>query len=84
MLELTDSMREDIIKRAAILIAKMNAPKALLCAQDIAAICGIAIKGSSMQNMLASKDFPRPVMIGKREKRWYSGEVIRWLDAHQF
>ncbi len=84
MIEITESMREDIVKKSAALIAKASAPKALLSSEDIAALTGLTRKGTSMYNMLASKDFPRPVMIGTREKRWFSGEVFRWLENRQF
>lgn len=83
MIEITEQMKEDIVKKAATLIAKASAPKALLTIDDISKICGLASRGSTMQNMLAAKDFPRPIMIGTREKRWYSGEVFRWIASRQ-
>lgn len=79
-LEFTEDMKKDIAERSAALIARATAPKALLSLRDIEALTGFAYYGKTLQRMIREKDFPRPVMIGEREKRWFSGEVFRYLQ----
>ncbi len=80
---ITEDMRKDFIERSASLIARANAPKGLLSISDIAALTGFAVRGKTIQNTLASKDFPRAVLVGTREKRWLSSEVFRWLESRR-
>lgn len=82
-LPMTEKMQQEIVNRSAALIARASAPKALLSASDIAALTGFAFRGSVMQDMLSAKDFPRPVLVGSREKRWVSQEVFHWLSKRK-
>lgn len=82
-LPMTEKMQQEIIARSAALIARASAPQALLSASDIAALTSFAYRGSVMQDMLSAKDFPRPVMVGTREKRWVSRDVFHWLSKRK-
>lgn len=77
---MTDDMKKDIVERTSALIARASAPKALLSLKDIEALTGFPYYGKTLQGMIREKTFPRPVTVGKREKRWLSGEVFRWLE----
>lgn len=83
MIPMTDEMRKEIVERSATLIAKASAPKALLSMRDIEALTGFAYYGKTLQGMLREKSFPRPVVVGTREKRWFAGEVFRWLEKQR-
>lgn len=83
MIPMTDDMRKEIIERSAALIARASAPKALLSMKDLEELTGFAYNGTTMQNMIREKSFPRPVLVGIREKRWFSGEVFRWLEKRR-
>lgn len=80
---LTDDMKAAIIERSATLVAKASAPKALLSLRDIEALTGFAYNGHTMNQMVKDKDFPRAVLVGTRERRWFSGEVFRWLERRR-
>lgn len=81
--EITPDMREAIIQKSSTLIAKANAPKALLSIRDMCELTAFAYNGTTVQQMMKDPDFPAPVMVGKREKRWFSGEFFRFLQKFQ-
>lgn len=82
-LPLTDGMQKDIVERAAALIARASAPNALLSSTDLSSLTGFPYHGSTFQSMVKDPSFPRPIMVGTREKRWKSGEVFRWLERRR-
>ena len=75
-LAMSEEMQKQIIERAA-------APNALLSSTDLASLTGFPYHGSTFQSMVKDPSFPRPVMVGSREKRWKSGEVFRWLERRR-
>lgn len=80
---MSEEMQKQIIERAAALIARASAPKALLSTRDISALTGFPVNGTVFKDMIADKSFPRPVFIGEREKRWYAGEFFRWIERRR-
>jgi predicted DNA-binding transcriptional regulator AlpA len=78
-LAMSEEMQKQIIERAAALIARASAPNALLSSTDLASLTGFPYHGSTFKD----PSFPRPVMVGSREKRWKSGEVFRWLERRR-
>ena len=82
-LAMSEEMQKQIIERAAALIARASAPNALLSSTDLASLTGFPYHGSTFQSMGKDPSFPRPVMVGSREKRWKSGEVFRWLERRR-
>lgn len=82
-LAMSEEMQKQIIERAAALIARASAPNALLSSTDLASLTGFPYHGSTFQSMVKDPSFPRPVMVGSREKRWKSGEIFRWLERRR-
>lgn len=79
-LTLTENMKKEIVEKTSALIVRANTPKALLSSLDISALTGFPYNGSTFQSMVKDPTFPRPVMVGSREKRWFCEDVFRWLE----
>lgn len=79
-LTLTEEMKQDIVAKSAALIVRASTPRALLSTVDIATLTGFPYNGSTFQSMVKDPTFPRPVMVGSRERRWFSEDVFRWLE----
>ena len=82
-MELDERMQNQIIERVSALVSRVNARKGLLSTKDLAEITGFTYHGRTLQQMIRSPGFPSPIMIGTREKRWYSGEVFDWIDKQR-
>lgn len=80
---MTPAIQEAIIQQASALIARATSPKALLSVRDIEALTTFASRGKTVHDMIRDPSFPRAVMIGSREKRWFSGEVFSWLERRR-
>ena len=83
MLPITPEMQKSIIQSSASLIARVNSRKGLLSMKDLEMITGFSYHGTTLQQMIRAPGFPAPVMLGSREKRWYSGEVFDWIDRQR-
>ena len=81
---MTEQMKQDIVVRASSLIARAADPIGLLSLSDLEALTGFDKRGKTIHNMVTSYDFPRPVMVGTRENRWFSADVFRWLEQRRF
>ena len=82
-LPITDSMRKEIVEKSAALIARASAPKGLLSLSDISALTGFARTGTVVREMLKDPAFPKPIYLGGREPRYFSGEVFRYFDRRR-
>ncbi|KAA9005944.1 helix-turn-helix transcriptional regulator [Histidinibacterium aquaticum] len=38
---------------------------------------------SSIYDMMARGEFPKPVKIGRRAVAWREGDIVAWLNARQ-
>ncbi len=47
-------------------------------ALDLTGLCR-----SSLYNALAKKDFPEPVMLGKRAVGWRESDLMDWVQSRQ-
>ncbi len=82
-LTMTEDMQKEIVKKAADLIARVSASKGLLSIHDLSAITGFARNGRALYEMTTDPTFPKPVYIGTHDKRWFSGEVFRWIERRR-
>ena len=53
-------------------------PPALLTREDVASLLGIAPR--TVQRMVASGDFPRPIPITSGRARWRRSDIDAWLE----
>lgn len=79
-LTLTEEMKKEIVQKTSSLLARASLPKGLLSTRDIAAIIGFPERGSVFVKMTQDPNFPTPVYIGEREKRWYASEIFHYID----
>ena len=82
-LPMTEEMQKQIVEKSAALIARVSSSKGLFSIRDISAITGFAAHGRALYDMTNEPTFPKPVYIGTREKRWFSGEVFRWIERRR-
>jgi prophage regulatory protein len=47
------------------------------------ALAIVGLCRSSLYNSLAAKDFPEPVMLGKRAVGWRETDLMAWVQSRQ-
>ena len=81
---MTPEIQQRIIEQSSAKIARWSLPDALVSLKDIEDYTTFARRGQTVHDMIREPSFPRPVVVGFREKRWKSGEVRSWLNRlHQ-
>lgn len=65
------------------LVARFSASKGLISLEEIATLTGLNKNGATLRALVNSPDFPAPVFLGERSRRWFSGEVSLYLERRR-
>lgn len=65
------------------LVARFSATKGLISLEEIATMTGLNKNSATLRALVNSPDFPAPVFLGERSRRWFSGEVATYLERRR-
>lgn len=72
-----------ITEKSAGLIARFASDRALLSQEDVATMLCTTRDSRLFRSVLGDPNFPKPVFLGERSKRWFSADVRRYLENRQ-